>query len=57
MSIEKIAVAETVTRLFVATDASNWQELTATFAQAVVLDYSSMTQQPAETVTPVEIVG
>ncbi len=48
-------VNQVVTRMFVATDQHQWNQVKAAFASQVVLDYSSFTQQPAATLTPQQI--
>ncbi len=48
-------VNTTVTKLFVATDQRNWQEVETIFADKVNLDYSSMNGNPAVTLTPNQI--
>lgn len=42
--------------LFVATDQQNWDALSNLFDTEVLLDYSSMSQQPASTLTPTQII-
>lgn len=44
-----------VTKLFVATDNRNWQEVEDSFANKVRLDYSSMNGNPALELTPNQI--
>lgn len=46
---------ETVTQLFVATDKQDWPVVENTFANQVVLDYSSMNGNPASTLSPKQI--
>ncbi|MDN5217278.1 nuclear transport factor 2 family protein [Fulvivirgaceae bacterium BMA12] len=48
---------DVVTKLFISTDQRNWSEVEKCFAEEVVLDYSSMTGNPAGTLTPSEIVS
>lgn len=47
---------ETVTNLFIATDAQDWQMVADSFAEKVELDYSSMSGNPAVELSPEEIV-
>ena len=46
-----------VTQLFVSTDQGNWPEVENCFANQVVLDYSSMSGNPAATMSPKDITG
>lgn len=48
-------VNTTVTKLFVATDQRNWQEVEQAFANKVNLDYSSMNGNPVVELTPSQI--
>lgn len=48
-------IQNVVTDLFVATDENNWVAVEKCFAEKVVLDYSSMSGQPAATLTPKDI--
>lgn len=48
-------VQETVIQLFVNTDKQNWNQVEAQFDSVVQLDYSSMTGNPATSLTPNEI--
>lgn len=47
---------QTVTTLFVATDARNWEQVKAVFDTQVTLDYSSMNGNPAAHLNPQQIV-
>lgn len=47
--------SETVTQLFVATDNKEWNKVEELFADEVVLDYSSMSGNPAATLSPKQI--
>lgn len=47
---------EVVTSLFIATDQNNWEEVIASFSEEVLLDYSSMTGNPAVKISPSAIV-
>ncbi|MEO1653411.1 MAG: nuclear transport factor 2 family protein [Bacteroidota bacterium] len=49
--------AEVITKLFVSTDQQNWSEVSSCFADQVVLDYTSMSGQPAATLSPNEIIS
>jgi len=48
-------VKQTVTQLFVATDQRDWATVTNCFADRVYLDYSSLSGNPAATLSPREI--
>ena len=48
---------ETVTRLFIATDQQDWDQVSQSFATDVLLDYSSMNGSPAATLTPEQIIS
>ena len=50
-------IIETVTNVFTGTDQRNWQLVKETFADKVLLDYSSMSNQPANTLSPDDIVN
>ena len=52
-----IKVQETVTKLFVNTDAKNWNGVEAQFAARVTLDYQSMTGNPASELNPKAITS
>ena len=52
-----IAVQETISKLFIASDQRNWEGVEAQFAPKVNLDYSSMTENSATTLTPQQITG
>lgn len=47
---------EVVTGLFIATDQNNWEDVIASFSEEVLLDYSSMTGNPAVELSPSDIV-
>ncbi|MEM6718886.1 MAG: nuclear transport factor 2 family protein [Bacteroidota bacterium] len=49
------AIQETVIKMFVNSDQRNWSGVEAQFASKVILDYASMTGNPAAAVTPTEI--
>ncbi|TYA65948.1 nuclear transport factor 2 family protein [Seonamhaeicola marinus] len=51
----KVNIQEVITSLFVNTDKRNWAEVEAQFAPKVALDYSSMTGNKAEELTPTQI--
>jgi len=44
--------AETITKMFIATDQRNWTAVENAFTEEVVLDYSSMTGNPPSNVSP-----
>ena len=46
---------EAVIQLFIATDQQNWQQVERIFAPTVLLDYSSMSGNPAASLSPTEI--
>lgn len=46
-----------VTQLFIATDQRNWNQVKQLFAAKVLLDYSSMTGNPATELSPEQIVS
>ena len=48
-------IQEKIHTLFIATDQQNWEMVKQCFSEAVVLDYSSMTEQPASKTTPQQI--
>ncbi|KXX67239.1 nuclear transport factor 2 family protein [Flammeovirga sp. SJP92] len=48
----KVAPAQTVTQLFIATDQKDWQQVEDVFNEKVVLDYSSMNNNPATSLSP-----
>ncbi len=48
-------IQETITKLFVNTDTRNWSKVESQFSPKVLLDYSSMSGNPATEVTPNEI--
>ena len=48
-------IQETINKLFIATDAQDWEGVHQCFAEKVILDYSSMTGNPAAEVTPQQI--
>ncbi len=50
-------VQQVIVRLFCDTDENIWNRVMYAFADEVVLDYSSMTEEPAIVTTPQEIVG
>lgn len=50
-------IRQVVTQLFVATDQRNWEKAKECFASKVVLDYSSMSGEPATELTPGEIIS
>ena len=52
-----LTVEPTITQLFTATDARNWEEVAQSFAPKVQLDYSSMNGQPASILSPQEIMS
>ena len=52
---EMNTINQLVTQLFVATDQQDWETVEACFAATVNLDYSSMSGNPAATVSPTEI--
>jgi len=45
-----------VTKLFLATDQKDWEMVEKCFAKEVILDYSSMTGNPAVTIAPEAII-
>ncbi len=47
---------QVVVQLFVATDQRDWQKVEASFVSEVLLDYSSMTGNPASKLTPSQII-
>lgn len=49
-------VENTITKLFVATDQQDWKTVEKCFAQEVILDYASMTGNPAVTLAPRAII-
>ncbi|MEO1261195.1 MAG: nuclear transport factor 2 family protein [Bacteroidota bacterium] len=49
-------IQEKINMLFIATDQKNWQEVEGSFSGKVILDYSSMTGQPASETTPQKIL-
>ena len=49
-------INQTISSLFVATDERNWSELEELFAEKVLLDYSSMTGNPAAKLPAKEII-
>lgn len=49
-------IQNTVTKLFVATDQQDWETLEKCFAKEVILDYASMTGNPAVTLAPKAII-
>ena len=48
-------IQDRIHQLFIATDQGDWSSVEASFAAEVVLDYSSMTQVPAQVLKPNEI--
>ncbi len=54
---EDRTIQETVTRVFVNTDQQNWNGVEAQFATEVILDYESMTGNPANKLNPTEITS
>jgi hypothetical protein len=54
--MEQQAIIQQIKSLFTATDARDWDKVQATMNESVVLDYSSMTGQPAATLSPESIV-
>lgn len=52
---DKLNIQETISKMFVNSDNQNWTEVEAQFAPKVTLDYSSMTGNPAEKVSPTDI--
>ena len=48
---------ETVTGLFIATDQQDWDQVSRSFADEVLLDYSSMNGSPATKLTPEQIIS
>ncbi|MDJ0645649.1 MAG: nuclear transport factor 2 family protein [Flavobacteriaceae bacterium] len=52
---DSINIQETISKMFVNSDAGNWPEVEAQFAPTVTLDYSSMTGNPATKVSPKDI--
>ena len=50
-------VNEVVIDLFIATDQQNWSAVENSFADRVLLDYSSMNGAPATALTPDEIIN
>ncbi len=48
-------ITETIIRMFNATDAREWREVERCFSSNVLLDYSSMTGNPASRVSPSQI--
>jgi fermentation-respiration switch protein FrsA (DUF1100 family) len=50
-------IQETITQVFVNTDAQNWSGVEAQFAPTVTIDYQSMTGNPATTLHPTEITA
>ncbi|WP_353776987.1 nuclear transport factor 2 family protein [Winogradskyella sp. 3972H.M.0a.05] len=54
---DKISIQETISKMFVNSDQRNWEDVEAQFAKNVMLDYSSMTGNPATTVTPKDITN
>lgn len=55
MTDEMRAIDATITRLFIAVDAANWDDVKRVFDAAVNLDYSSMSGQPAAVLSPAQI--
>ena len=49
-------IQETIHKLFIATDQQDWKTVQRCFASKVILDYSSMTGNPAATVTPQQMI-
>jgi hypothetical protein len=49
-------IIETVTNVFTATDERNWALVKQSFADHVLLDYSSMTKQPAASLAADDII-
>ena len=49
-------IQEKINTLFIATDQKDWNMVEKCFSQKVLLDYSSMTGQPAAEVSPVQII-
>ncbi|WP_299553037.1 nuclear transport factor 2 family protein [Seonamhaeicola sp.] len=50
-------IKDTVTQLFVNTDNRNWNGVEAQFASKVILDYSSLSGNPAAALKPKDITG
>ena len=50
-------IRSTINHLFVATDQQDWQKVEQSFAEEVVLDYSTMTGSPAAVMSPGQIVA
>ena len=48
-------IQETITKMFINSDTGNWEEVEVQFAPKVILDYGSMTGNPATKVSPKEI--
>ncbi len=48
---------QTVTDLFIATDQRDWEKVESCFATEVILDYSSMTGNPAGSLRPKQIIN
>ncbi|MEO1516711.1 MAG: nuclear transport factor 2 family protein [Bacteroidota bacterium] len=49
-------IQEKINALFIASDQRNWAEVEQCFSPNVLLDYSSMSGQPAAELTPAQIV-
>ena len=54
---DQINIQETIYQLFINSDNRNWNGVEAQFSDAVLLDYSSMSGQPASTLTPQQITS
>lgn len=52
---DKLNIQETISKMFINSDNQNWTEVEAQFAPKVTLDYSSMTGNLAEKVSPTDI--
>ncbi|WP_459209272.1 nuclear transport factor 2 family protein [Aquimarina rhabdastrellae] len=52
---EVTVIQETVSKLFISSDNSNWDEVEDLFASKVTLDYSSMNGNPATVLEPSQI--
>ena len=50
-----INIQETISKMFVNSDQRQWETVEAQFAPKVILDYSSMTGNPAVVVSPTDI--